>query len=435
MSKSNTTNGKARKILFGALAVALAVLCFFGGFWVRDLTLDSEIRSLIRLKNTVQAEYYENITDEQFYDAVFEGVNQNLLDPYSRYMTADEYAKLQSEGAGNRSGLGLLFLTANAAGDAQMLVTRVCGNSPAERAGIKAGDYIVGFGVNTADIQENVVFDDFSAFLKQRQTGETFCLRLQSGDQLRNIEIAKAEYVENYVFYRTKNTAYQFIGDRATTLVERGQPLPLLPENTAYIRLTQFNGEAAEEFKLAMELFKEQGMTNLMLDLRDNGGGYLHIMQSIASYFCKTSNDTRPIVAVADYGDKKDNYHADGNYYYQYFNEDSRICVLADSSTASASEALMGCMLDYGTISYSDICLSYRAGIAKTYGKGIMQTTFPFGLVGADAVKLTTAKILWGKSQNCIHGRGILQADGTFSVEENHVGDNEINAAISKLFF
>ena len=434
MSKPNATNGKTRKILFGVLAIALAVVCFFCGFFVYSLTLDSEIRSLIRLKNTIQAEYYEDITDDEFYGAVFAGVNENLLDPYSKYMTADEYAQTQSEAAGNKSGLGLVFLVENESGGAQMLITRVCGNSPAERAGLKAGEYIVGFGKTKTEMQESVVFDEFSAFLDKLQTGETFYARVQSGETLRDVEMAKGEYVENYVFYRTNTTSYRFTGNNATTLVERGEPLPLLPENTAYIRLTQFNGGAAKEFKKAMELFKEQGKTNLVLDLRDNGGGFLHIMQSISSYFCKTSNENRPIVAIADYGNRKENYRADGNYYDEYFGEDSRICVLADSSTASASEALMGAMLDYGAISYSDICLSKRSGVAKTYGKGIMQTTFPFGLVHSDAVKLTTAKILWGSSQNCIHGRGIVEADGTLTVEENRFGDNEINAAIAKLF-
>ena len=435
MSKPNATNGKARKILFGVLAIALAVVCFFSGFFVYNLTLDSELRSLIRLKNTIQAEYYEEITDDEFYGAVFAGVNEKLLDPYSKYMTADEYAQTQSEAKGNRSGLGLVFLVENEWGEAQMLITRVCGNSPAERAGLKAGEYIVGFGKSKAEMQASVDFEEFSAFLDGLQTGEAFYVRVQSGEDKRDVEIAKAAYVENYVFYRTNTTSYCFTGNNATTLVERGESLPLLPENTAYIRLTQFNGSAAEEFKKAMELFKEQGKTNLVLDLRENGGGFLHIMQSISSYFCKTSNESRPIVTIADYGERKENYRADGNYYDEYFGENSRICVLADSSTASASEALMGAMLDYGAISYGDICLSKRAGVAKTYGKGIMQTTFPFGLIHSDAVKLTTAKILWGSSQNCIHGRGIVEADGTFSVEENHVGDNEINAALSKLFF
>lgn len=435
MSKPNPTNGKARKILFGVFAIALAVFCFFCGFFVYSFTLDDEIRSLIRLKDTVQAQYYEEVTDQDFYGAVFAGVNEKLLDPYSKYMTADEYAQAKSEAKGSRSGLGLVFLVENEAGKAQMLITRVCGNSPAERAGIKAGEFLVGFATDQAEMQKSVSFEEFSAFLAKRETGEPFYLRLQSGESVRTVEIAKAEYVENYVFYRTSTASYRFTGGDATTLTEGGDPLPSLPDNSAYIRLTQFNGEAAKEFKKAMELFKKQGKINLVLDLRDNGGGYLHIMQSIASYFCKTSDESRPIVAIADYGKSKQYYKADGNYYDEYFSGQSRVCVLADGSTASASEALMGCMLDYGTISYGDICLSERGGVAKTYGKGIMQTTFPFGLINSDAVKLTTAKILWGKSGNCIHGRGILQSDGTKSVAENYAEDREINEAIEKLFY
>ncbi|MBQ7368085.1 MAG: hypothetical protein IJW60_00055 [Clostridia bacterium] len=434
MSKKSTGNGKGGRILFGVLATALAVLLFFGGWITSQLTLDSELRSLIRLKNTVQAQYYEEITDEEFYRAVFDGVNDNLLDKYSKYMTADEYAQTLSEAAGNKSGLGLVFLTESADGKAQLLITRVCGNSPAEAAGLKAGEYVLGFGESAQTIVNSVAFNEFSSFLAEYSAGETFFLRVRSGDSERVVELAKAEYVESYVFYRTNEKSFCFTGNKARDLTERGEPLASLPSDTAYIRLTQFNGEAAQEFKQVMNLFKTQGKKNLVLDLRDNGGGYLHIMQSIASYFCKNGEGDRPLVAVADYGERKENYYADGNYYHEYFVADSRICVLADSSTASASEALLGCMLDYGAVQYGDICLSERAGEARTYGKGIMQTTFPFGLIYSDAVKLTTAKILWPVSNNCIHGRGVLKTDGALSVAENYVGDNEINAAIAKLF-
>lgn len=78
---------------------------------------------------------------------------------------------------------------------------------------------------------------------------------------------------------------------------------------------------------------------------------------------------------------------------------------LRTTGTASASECLIGCMMDYGAISYSDIYLSSRSGETKTYGKGIMQRTFASSLFGKpDAIKLTTARILWPLTENCIHG-------------------------------
>ena len=107
--------------------------------------------------------------------------------------------------------------------------------------------------------------------------------------------------------------------------------------------------------------------------------------------------------------------------------------MLADNTTASASECLIGCMLDYGTIAYSDICLSERSGQVKTYGKGIMQTTYPVRLLEGDAVKLTTAKICWPISGNCIHGRGILPDDGTKTVAESYGADTEITQALQIL--
>lgn len=421
-----------KRILCATVGVAIAVGSFFVGAQVGRNGLDEEMRSLIRLKNTVQKEYYQTVTDKEFYDTLFNAVNEKLLDDYSYYMSAEEYARSQSSGEGKQSGLGLSFSSTAMEFNR---VQRVSGNSPAEKAGIVEGDYIDGYGASETALGPWQSFEAFFEFISGYEAGENLYLQVRSGETTRIVEIAKENFVENYVFYRTNAQAYRFSGKNATVLTEGGKPLPCLPDDTAYIRLTQFNGEASEEFKQAMQLFKTQGKKNLVLDLRDNGGGYLHIMQSIASYFCKDSAERTPTVAVADYGEKKEYFHAKGNYYGEYFNETSKIYVLADSSTASASEALIGCMLDYGAIAYENICLSERDGNAKTFGKGIMQTTFSFGLVNADAVKLTTAKILWPVSSRCIHGVGILPQDGAISIAEGASFEEEIATAIGALFY
>jgi carboxyl-terminal processing protease len=206
-----------------------------------------------------------------------------------------------------------------------------------------------------------------------------------------------------------------------------------LNDETAYIRLTQFGGNAGTAFKKVMALFKAESKKNLILDLRENGGGYLDVMREIASYFCKGATEKKPIVAVADFGEKKQVYKATDNLYNEYFSNESRICVLADSGTASASEALIGCMLDYGAVGYGDVCLAERNGVAKTYGKGIMQATY---FVGAqkDAIKLTTAEILWPISETSIHTRGILPQDGAKTVSEGVNDQIELESAINALF-
>jgi carboxyl-terminal processing protease len=182
-----------------------------------------------------------------------------------------------------------------------------------------------------------------------------------------------------------------------------------------------------------MDKFRADGKKNLVLDLRGNGGGYVKIASSIASYFCKNATGKRPVIAVEDYGEYQAKTKADGNYYNDYFSSNSRICVLADVNTASASETLIGAMLDYGTISYGDICLSELSGVCKTYGKGIIQTTYPL-LFGGDVVKLTTAVIRWPISNHCIHGRGILVEDGALSVPRNLDFDAGIADSLEKLF-
>ena len=417
------------------LSVGLAFVAFGAGYLASDLQYDSELKTLKRIKNHIQSHYFEEVTDEQFYGALFDAVNDKVLDKYSKYMNPDEYQNVLSSATGEWSGLGLTFLTEDSQGNKQLLVQRVAGNSPAETVGVKEGDYIIGYGMDENSITPCEDYDEFYSFVQEIEKDKNFLLRIRRDGRELTLEICKKTFVENYVFYRSSTTAFSFTGKDGTTLTERGEPLTALDNETAYIRLTQFNGNAGKEFKTAMSKFKAEGKTNLVLDLRGNGGGYMDILQEISSYFCKGESGSS-LVAVAKYNKgQKENFYSKSSYYADYFTENSKIKVLADVSTASASECLIGCMLDYGAIAYADICLSERGGLAKTYGKGIMQTTYPFGLLGkVDAIKLTTAQICWPKSGNCIHGRGILPEDGTKTVAENYEKDVEISLAIAKLF-
>ncbi len=415
-------------------SVALAVLLFGAGYAASALQYDSQMRALKRIKLAIQNNYYEEVTDEEFYGVLFDAINEELLDKYSQYMTPDEYAEMTTEATGEWSGLGLTFLTENEKGEKQMLVRRVSGNSPAEKVGLAEGDFVVGYGLTAETLIASNDYDQFYAFIQERSKGEKFLLKIRRGGEEMNVEIAKETFIENYVFYRTNQAAYSFTGGNATQMTESNDPLLALDSDTAYIRLTQFNGNAAQEFSTAMGKFKEEGKKNLVLDLRENGGGYMNILQEICSYFCK-GESKKSLVAVAQYREgQKEEFYSTKGLYSQYFSDDSKIKVLADDGTASASECLLGCMLDYGAIAYEDICLIERGGVAKTYGKGIMQSTFPFGLGNTDAIKLTTARILWPKSGNCIHGRGILTSDGAKSVATSYQKDGEITAAIGVLF-
>lgn len=423
---------RMRRVWYVVLSVVMAVMFFMGGILTLWLSLDPQMRSLVRLKNKIDKEYYYTVDDDDFYGAMFGAINTKILDTYSKYLTIDEYEQMQLEGQGERAGLGLVISTAEI-DSAPLRIVCVCGNSPAEKAGVIAGEYIVGVGKSAESVVSVTDFTQFSSALGEIAENTDVYLSLRSGSSVRLVCLQKQKYVENYVFYRTKDTAYRFTGNNALQKEQYNAPLAGLPENAAYIRLTQFNGSAAEQFAQAMSLFKEQNKQTLVLDLRQNGGGYLHILTEIAAYFCKDGGD-KPTVAIADYGVSKEYYQAPKNVYAKYFGTDSAIYVLADDGTASAAEALMGCMLDYGATSYGNICLTSKNGVAKTYGKGIMQTTYPLSGGKTDAVKLTTARIVWPKTQTCIHDIGITQNSGTKWVVANEQDEAELQDAISEIF-
>lgn len=433
--KTNNTTKKKRVLVYTATAILIAVCSFFIGFSAHYFTMDKEFRSLMQLKDRIQRQYYYEVGDEKFYKVLFDAVNENILDEYSAYLTAEEYAKMQESGKGAQQGIGIAFTTKTADGKDQLLVASVLGNSPAEQAGICAGERVLGYGDSAETIIACENFDTFKAFVDGKRMGDTLYIKVQTklGEE-RIVSLKKSAYTESYVYYKTNTSSYGFTGNNAQTLMSRGEPIVSLPNDTAYLRLTWFNGAAAEEFATAMRQFKTDGKKNLVIDLRGNGGGYVDIMRKISAYFCKGATDRNPLVMIADFGEYREEYKASANLYADYFSSDSRICVIADKNTASASEALMGVMLDYGAITYQDICLIERDDEARTYGKGIMQTTYPFIGFTGEAVKLTTAQMRWPKSDNCIHGRGVLPADGALSIAENTLNDGELLAAIDALF-
>ncbi|MDE6505438.1 MAG: hypothetical protein K2L42_06175 [Clostridia bacterium] len=419
---SRRSDSRTVRIILSVLgAVIFAVIVFFAGFLTSRLTLTQEQKSLGWILDTIEKNYL-------FYDDFDRnGVSyysiDGKLDRYSEYYTREEYEALQADNAGSKSGIGISYSFVEGKG---VLINTVVGNSPANEAEIRAGDFIVS---GKKDGKEFVFSsrDDFTAFAGGCKTGETFTLVNSEGYEYK--PLAKAEYKASYAYMATADTAWEFrsSANGGLSLQEnRSKAKSCLPEGTAYINASQFYGTLADEFGVLIKKFNAESCTSLILDLRNNGGGYVSVMCDMAGYFVSSVQSGASVAMTAEYrSGKKEVYYCERHSGDMLVPKGTEVYVLANSGTASASEALIGVLVSYGILDYENIFVSdysqeylewagEGAKTAQTYGKGIMQTTFRNNLTG-EALKLTTARILWPNGK-CIHDVALSKKDGCTEV-------------------
>lgn len=407
--------GLSRTVRIVALvlgAVVLASGAFVGGWFGRYYALDEEVRTYLWAKSVVEKNYYLPVDEAELYESLYGTLS---LDPYTKLYSAEDYDAYMAEGAGENMGIGISFYTGGGK-QMPMQIFSVTENSPARELGIQKGMYLLSYGdpaVSDGD------YEAFKQFLSG-QEGE-FVIRCgfeKDGSDAKDYILERKSYQASFMFYRDSESSFGFRGEgKKPALTEIGEPLEGLDEKTAYLRLDEFSGNnSSKEFEQLLLKMKERGRENLILDLRSNGGGYIGILGDISSHFMKNAKDKNPVLmSTTSRSGKVTRYVVVQNDYYNYFTENSHIYVLADEHTASASECLLGVMIDYGAISYSDIYLrKNEAGVAKTYGKGIMQTHID-GPGGAN-MKLTTATVSWPISGRCIHSVGITESDGAVGI-------------------
>lgn len=348
-----------------------------------------------------------------------------LLDKYSAYYTKEQYDEVIKSNAGEFYGIGVTIQKVDGAG---AMIVSVSGNSPALKAGLEPGDVIIGGEAQGGSVTfENYV--QFTEFIDAREKGEQFTLKTEDGEYT----LSKESFTQSYVTMRTKNTGWEFrssVGDSLALFENVHLSLDFLPEDAAYIRLSQFYGGAANEFGRVVEKFNAYSMHTLILDLRSNGGGYVNVMQSIGGYFVKSASKVA-MTAVYKSGSTEKYYCGKHS---EKIGEDVQVYILANSGTASASEALIGVLVDYGICKYENIFLSDYIGqssTGRTYGKGIMQSMYVNGWT-KEVLKLTNAKIYWPNGK-CIHDIGLTRDDGCTLVQtENTVtkGDKELRDVV-----
>ena len=315
----------------------------------------SKFSTLFEVEEQLENLYDGDMDEEAMIDGAIKGMTNALNDPYTVYMTTDEFDKYMESNSGEFKGIGVYMSVQ----DEKVVVSSVIEGSPAEKVGIQAGDIIAYVD------DEEIAGDSDKAVSMIKGTDKTSV----KVTVLRNNEPIDFDVTREQI--KTSSVSGEMVSD-----------------NVGYIRLSTFDENVSKDFLNKLQEFKDKGMKGLIFDLRSNGGGYLKEAVNIASQFIP-KGDT--ITYTIDKKDKKTVLSSKGG-----IEEDMPIVILTDGYTASASEVVTGALKDYN--------IAETVG-TTTFGKGIVQ--LPFELKSGDgALKVTVSKYYTPNGDN-IHKIGI----------------------------
>ena len=422
---SENKNVKSKRVVSVFLCVIIALISFACGFMADCVIRGKKARfasDLVYLMDEVACIIdpvtgeLRNITEKDIADALVNG----LLDDYSEFYSKEEYKSIADNDKGNYSGFGVAFYNLDT------VLDLVMGNSPMDHAGIKAGDKLISASVSGGELVEFSTAKDITDFLSYCAENAQVTINYSRNNQQYSAVIQRQNYVVSYVTYYDSEKAYRFLsndGSEPKGVESVNDYMPIADASVGYIKLDLFEGNAEKQMGDALEYMKARGRTNLVLDLRNNGGGLMTVLTDIAEYFLDNGGVNKSLVALAQGKNKNESFYTNKNRYKDFI---QNISIIANENTASASECLIGALVYYQACPITNVVIEKNdLGSVRTYGKGIMQTTYQF--LSGGAFKLTTAKILWPDKSTCIHGVGVTPAMGAVSAEKG----NGLNIAIS----
>tara|TARA_R110002073_G_scaffold296322_1_gene462323 strand:- start:32335 stop:33906 length:1572 start_codon:yes stop_codon:yes gene_type:complete len=343
MNKNNLPIYLSLATIFGILIGTL----FSGGSTGLSLNGNSKNEEKIkRLMNYIERDYVDKVNSDDLLD---DAITQMLgkLDPHSVYIPKENLQDVQERMQGNFVGIGVQFRLIN---DSITVIQPIKGG-PSIKAGIKAGDRIIAANKDTLS-GKNLTNNDVPRFLKGKtDTDVDLQIYRKTNDSLFNVTIRRGK-----VNIKSVDLAY------------------MMNDRIGYIKLDRFARNTYTEFKSALAELQKQGMKNLVLDLRGNGGGFVDIATKIVDEFLE---DDKLIVFTKNNKGNVQEYFATkkGDF------ETGSLYVLIDENSASASEIVAGALQDNdkGTIIGR-----------RSFGKGLVQIEMDLG--DGSAVRLTTAK-------------------------------------------
>ena len=355
-----------------------------------DYALIQRYSRLDEVRRTMLDEYYHELDEETLVLGAIRGMAASVEDPYTFYYTSEEMTRQQENSSGRYQGIGTL-LENTAEGAIQ--VVRVYPNTPAEAAGLRAGDVLVavdGIAISGADGR---TYNEAVNMIRG-EGGTSVVLTVVRDGARRDITVERGDVAISYASYQ------------------------VIAGNLGYLSITQFTGDAEKVVMEALHTFEAQKVAGLIIDLRNNPGGLLDQVVNIADRLLPKG----VIVYIKDRDGTREDFYSDEAMY------DVPLVVLVNDMSASASEILASSVQAFarGTV----------IGL-NTYGKGIVQSLRTYKEDGA-GIQITTSSY-YDALDRCPQGVGV-RPDIEVALSAEYVpekpdpsGDEQLAAAIEDI--
>lgn len=294
----------------------------------------------------------EHINNQKIIYGAIEGMAKSLGDPYTSFFEPEQAQRFQQDLSGSFEGIGAeIGIKKN-----RLTIIAPLEGTPAQKAGLKSGDIIL--KINGKDSADMSTDEAVSLIRGPKGTNVVLTVYRETWSQPKDIKITRATI-------KIESTKWS------------------LKSDIAYVQIFQFDESLSSDFKNITRQILQSSAKKIIIDLRDNPGGYLEVAREITGYFLKNGQ----VVTIEDFGKTKEQqiYKTDGNAELA----DYPAVVLINQGSASASEILAGALRDNRNVKLIG---------AKSFGKGSVQE--PINLRGGSLLKITIAKWLTPKGNS-----------------------------------
>ncbi|CDF58305.1 S41 family peptidase [Thermobrachium celere] len=343
--------------LITASLLIFAPIPFIGGKKLvsnEEYQFVKKFNKLISIKTILEKKYVDKIDEDKLVEGAVRGMVDGIGDPYTVFLNQKEFEELLTHTRGSYAGVGLYV----GEKDGKIIVVAPIEDTPAYRAGIQSGDYIL--KVNDQDVSAKEM--DKAVSMMKGKEGTKVKLTI----------------------YREGKGTLEFELTRAIITIKTVKS-DVIENDIGYIRITTFDEHTADAFNKALDNLLSKGIKGLIIDLRDNPGGLLDQCTQIADRILGEGT----IVYTIDNQGKREEWKSDSNKL------NIPLVLLVNEGSASASEILSGAVRDF------------KAGTligTKTFGKGLVQEII--SLPNKEGLKVTIARY-YTPSGECIQGKGI----------------------------